>query len=399
MSTCSMPARIRADTSRGRMNQTMLRPLLAPRSGSDGSFQYAAAAVRRAKAMRTKAERSSEKPRGMRALYSYTNWELMQSGSPRMRLAIRTKLSLLVLAVVLPLLAAAAVRFWGDAPDGRRSGQSQLDTANLIAAQLDEVLTGQVESLMAQSSLRTLDGAQDADLESLAARVRERHPFMRRFLAVSADGRVLGTSGYRDGEPKFLGAEAIEAVLRRGAPEVTAPLASPADGRQIVALIVPVQDRQGKAVVAYGAEIDLEALSRYLNALPFGREQTVAIVATGGDVLARSVSPHDLFDKSLARSSEAATLLRTGSGTAEWPAPDGVMYLAGAASMRRAPWLVMAAVPADAVASMGAGRLKRDVTTFGIATLLALLVAWLIGGRMQRSVSAALVERSRELDA
>jgi len=316
-----------------------------------------------------------------------------------MRLAIRTKLTLLVLAVVLPLLAAAAVRFWGDAPDGRRSGQSQLDTANLIAAQLDEVLTGQVEGLVAQSSLRTLDGAQDADLESLAARVRERHPFMRRFVAVSADGRVLGTSGYRDGEPKFLGAEAIEAVLRRGAPEVTAPLASPADGRPIVALIVPVQDPQGKAVAAYGAEIDLEALSRYLNALPLGREQTVAVVATGGDVLARSVSPHELFDKSLAQSSEAATLLRTGSGTAEWPAPDGVMYLAGAASMRRAPWLVMAAVPADAVASTGAGRLKRDVTAFGIATLLALLVAWLIGGRMQRSVSAALVERSREFDA
>src|SRR5499426_4684227 len=143
-----------------------------------------------------------------------------------MRLSIRTKLALLVLAVLLPLLAAAAVRFWDDMSEGRRVGnQSQLDTANRIAGRLDEILTGQIESLLALASPRSLESVQDADLESLATRVRERHPFMRRFVAVSADGRVLGTSGYRDGEPKFLGAEAIEAVLRRGAPEVTAPLA------------------------------------------------------------------------------------------------------------------------------------------------------------------------------
>ena len=55
-----------------------------------------------------------------------------------MRLSIRTKLALLVLAVLLPLLAAAAFRVWGDMSEGRRVGhQSQLDAANLIAGRLD----------------------------------------------------------------------------------------------------------------------------------------------------------------------------------------------------------------------------------------------------------------------
>ena len=315
-----------------------------------------------------------------------------------MRLTIRTKLTLLVLAVMLPLLAAAGVRFWGDLSEGRRSGhQGQLETASLIAAQLDEILTGQIESLLAQASLRTLDGVQDADLDALAARVRERHPFMRRFVAVTADGRVVATSGYRDGEPKFLPPEAIDATGQRGEPVVTAPLASPADGRQIVALMVPVQDRQGKRVGIFGAEIDLETLSRYLNALPLGREQTVAVVTTGGDVLARSLSPHEIFDKPLGGFTEAAALLRAGSGTAEWAAQDGVAHLAGAASMRRAPWLVMAAVPADAVYAPATGRLRRDLITLGIATVLALLVAWLISSRMHRSVST-LVQGARELE-
>ena len=50
-------------------NQIMLRPFLAPRIGSDGSFQYAAPADTMANVIKTKAERSREKPRGMRALY------------------------------------------------------------------------------------------------------------------------------------------------------------------------------------------------------------------------------------------------------------------------------------------------------------------------------------------
>src|SRR5258705_5031308 len=143
-----------------------------------------------------------------------------------MRLTIRTKLTLLVLAVLLPLLAVAALRFWGDMSDGRRAGhQSQLDTATLIAAQLDEILTGQVESLLALATARAVDTVQDSDLEALAARGRERHPFMRRFVAGGPGGRVLATSGYRDGEPKFVAPEAIEAGGQGGGPEISAPQA------------------------------------------------------------------------------------------------------------------------------------------------------------------------------
>src|SRR5215510_3585825 len=348
-----------------------------------------------AKAIRTKAERSSEKARGMEGLYSYTNRELRYD---RMRLSIRTKLALLVLAVLLPLLAAAAFRFWGDMSEGRRVGhQSQLDAANLIAGRLDEILTGQIESLLALASSRSLESVQDADLEALAGRVRERHPFMRRFAAISADGRVVATSGYRDGEPKFLTPDLIATVLPRGEPVVIAPQASPSDGRQIVAMVVPVQDRQGKSVGAFGAELDLETLSRYLNALPLGREQTMAVVSKRGDVLAHSLSPHDFFNRPLGGVPDADALVRRGTGSAEWAAEDGVAHLAGAASMTRAPWIVIAAMPSAAASAPAANRLTRDLVALGAATVLALLVASLIGNRMHRSVRA-LMRGARNLE-
>ena len=78
-----------------------------------------------------------------------------------MRLGIRTKLALLVLAVLLPLLAAAAVRVWGDMSEGRRvANQSQLDAAN---ARLQSV-TSQLGDMLRQS------GAQMRATASFGAR-------------------------------------------------------------------------------------------------------------------------------------------------------------------------------------------------------------------------------------
>ena len=62
---------------------------------------------------------------------------------------------------LLPLLAAATIKFWSDLSEGRRlAQQNQLEVARLVAGQLDEVLSGQTESLLALASFRTLDRIQ-----------------------------------------------------------------------------------------------------------------------------------------------------------------------------------------------------------------------------------------------
>src|SRR3990172_5941048 len=350
---------------------------------------------------RTKADRSSERPRGMHALYARL-WAILAEG-PRagslMRLTIRTKLAVLVLAVLLPLLAAAAFRFWSDLSEGRRlAHQNQLDMARLVAAQLDEVLSSQIESLLGLASIRTLDRLQDSDLEALAVRVRAQRPFMHHFFAAGVDGRVLAASGPRVPGPTFIARDVLDAVLRRGEPEVTTLQQSPTDRRQVVLLIVPVQDRPGNKVGVVGAEIDVETLSFYLSALPLSRGQAVAIVAPGGAVLARSASPEKFFDRHLGGVPEAGPLLRRSGGTAEWASPGGVPHLAGAAGMDRAVWVVMAAVPSGVAFSPAIGRFKRDLVGLGAATMLALLVAWLIGNRMHGSVRA-LIRGTRDLES
>jgi hypothetical protein len=67
-----------------------------------------------------------------------------------MRWTIRTKLTALVLAVLLPLIAAAGVKFWLEVEQGREGAQSDmLESATAVARLFDEILTGQIENLEA----------------------------------------------------------------------------------------------------------------------------------------------------------------------------------------------------------------------------------------------------------
>src|SRR6266508_5819752 len=210
-----MPVRIKAGISRGRMNQMSESPVLAPIQGRPGSFQYATTASTRASEVRRRVGRSKGAARGMRALY--TGWERCEQREPQdgpgrgqaasegssserphlmtVRWTIRTKLAALVLAVLLPLVAGAAFKFWRDLAQGRADAQGRLlATAEIVARHLDEVLSGQIEDLEALASVRSLDRIHGEDLRTLAARVRVRHPFVHRFLAAGPDGRITASS-------------------------------------------------------------------------------------------------------------------------------------------------------------------------------------------------------------
>src|SRR5205807_429759 len=92
-----------------------------------------------------------------------------------MRLTIRSKLSILVLAVLLPLLVVAASKFWRDLEEGRRSAQrEQVDTARLVARQLDEVIAGQVENLLAIAAVHSFERARKRQLGGAHRRARPR---------------------------------------------------------------------------------------------------------------------------------------------------------------------------------------------------------------------------------
>ena len=188
-----------------------------------------------------------------------------------MRWTIRTKLTALVLAVLLPLMAAAGVKFWLEVEQGRAAAQSDmLECASAVALLFDEILAGQIENLEALAGTRAPDHIRSEDLIDAAARIRRNHGFVHRLVAVLPDGTITAASDPPSaGAPApFTARDVLLAGLGDRRAHIGAPQPSSTAGRLMVPLVVPILARGGAPLGAMAAEIDLAALSAYLDRVP-----------------------------------------------------------------------------------------------------------------------------------
>ena len=278
-----------------------------------------------------------------------------------MRLTIRTKLTLLVLAVLLPLLAVAAVRFWGDVSDGsaRRTPEpARHRHPHRRAARRDpDRPAGKPPRPRHRARPRQRAGSRSRGAGRPGARAASVHAPLRgggtgRTCALATSGisgrraEVRGPGGHRGGEAagrtRDLGAagERERRASDRGL-----------DGAR--------PGPRGKFSGVLGAELDLETLALSLNVMPLARGAGVAH-RHGGRRPARQVA-------------QPARVLRPAAG--RYPrgrcrAParrrDGGVGVkgrdpasGGAAAMGRAPWIVLAAVPSGGAYSPATGQLTE----------------------------------------
>ena len=316
-----------------------------------------------------------------------------------MRWTIRAKLTGLVLAVLLPLVAAAAVKFWLEVEQAREDAQAgMLESAHTLAQLVDELLTGQIENLEALASVRAVDQIEDDDLIAAAARIKPHRGFIHRFLAVRADGGIVASSDPGGSVGPFPAVHALDVALRDRVPQVAPPQPSPSDGRFVVPLVIPVVDRGGAATGAMVAEIDLQGASDYLTRLPLNQGTSAAIVTTTGALIARSGVNAQSLGRPFPVPPGAEPLGPSRAGVTEWLWPDGVNRLTAVAPLTRAPWMALAAQPRDLAYAPATKGLQRNLIGLGAVMLAALGVAWLISRRMTRSVQS-LIDGARGLAA
>jgi GAF domain-containing protein len=309
-----------------------------------------------------------------------------------MRWTIRAKLTALVLAVLVPLVAGAGLEFWRDLRSERARTQAEmLEFAQYLARHFDEVLSGQIENLEALGNVRRLSRIEDADLTAVATRIRAHHPFLHRLVAIAPDGVVIAASGGSDaGGRAFADRALVEVALQDRQSRVGAPQPSAADGRLVIPLVVPVTDSGGSLLGVTAAELDLRQLSAFLDGLRLPPGTSAAIVTRDGTVVAQSGGAVKSLGRPFATAPAARALIARQSGIAEWRWDDGIDSLAGAAPVSLAPWIVVTAVPSAVAYAPAGAELWGNLLGLGLATLVAVFVAWLISRRMNRSVQSLM---------
>jgi len=318
-----------------------------------------------------------------------------------MRWSIRAKLTVLVLAVLTPLVAGAIFESWRETEEERERIQEQLVTdARGVARHLDEILVGQIENLLALATGRSLERLAGDDLAAFLARVRATYPFVHRLLTAGVDGWITAASGPRAPALSFVTEDALRVVLRSREPQVGPPHPSPADQRLVVPLMAPLIGRDGAPRGVVVAELDLRALSGFLHGMPRGADTDVTIVASDGALVAHSAAGRGDDPASVpaaAAAADLAALARERGAAAEWSGERDAQ-LAGVVAMRRAPWMVVAMTPSEKAYAPVFARLRASLLGLGATTFVALLIAWLISRRMSRAVRA-LSEGARSLAA
>jgi len=257
--------------------------------------------------------------------------------------SIHTRLVLLAVIATLPLLGLVALLAAQDLASSRRDAQMEaLRVAQLQANLIDEHLEAVDSMLSAVSTEAAYRPRDDPSTGALLQAVLADLPD-------SYTGLFLGTSSD-----------------------------APAD---VVALSRPIVRSDGTFMGTLTATMRLDRLPRLERRdLPEG--SSMMVLDEHGRVLAHSPDYEVWIGRDLSSQEYVRQALRQHQGSEEVVSADGVTRLAAYTTATRAPWLVMVGLPSEIVLGSSRVALVRNLWVGVLALGAAVLVAWLVAGRI-----------------
>ncbi|TCZ64410.1 PAS domain S-box protein [Roseicella aquatilis] len=216
-----------------------------------------------------------------------------EAGGPR-RFGLRLHLAAILLAALLPALAAGSLAVWSTAKGYREAYEARLrDAARALSLAIDADVWGRIEALNAFASSPAFgDGIQVADIASVhlhAGRVAAATGM--RIGVGDAEGRFVLHDQVPPGVPLpdtgMATAVLRDAVLRNRA-IVSDVMTGPVTRRPVVAIVVPVPRTDGGSPsLSANGSINPEHYDRLLARQGLGNDVSAGLVDASGAVLAR----------------------------------------------------------------------------------------------------------------
>jgi signal transduction histidine kinase len=302
---------------------------------------------------------SAWRPGGARALTLATRWiEIAQrllAGWDR----IRWRLVGLAVISTLPLVALVVVNAAEDLRSSRHDAQMEaLRVAQLQADLIDEHLLA-VDTLLAGLTPELTDRlANHQDADALLQGVMAQLPPIYTGLSLGPAATDV--------------ARTPSGLVVNGAP------ITPASG---VSLGRAVHGPDGQVLGTLTASTRLDRLPRLeTRDLPAG--SSVMVLDERGRVLAHSPEYEVWVGRDLGDLGYIREALRRHQGSDELVSADGVSRLSAYASVTRAPWLVYVGLPSEIVLGSSRVSLLRNLWFGVLALCAAVLVAWVVAGRI-----------------
>ena len=313
-----------------------------------------------------------------------------ESRAPQGGLGIRARIFLLVLLALAPFAVLSVVQVpRRRAKNEQRAQQDAERLASVIQSQLD-VQVGEVRTAVATLATALVPDAahtSENDRRLLAAVRTLRVPLEVTLFLQTIDDQNVGTS-YRplpEGRDTHAAGRTyfIEAIAKPGV-AVGEAVISRGEKRWSVQLASAVRDGAGRPIGVLVAGIRLDDLQRLVRNTNAGQDAVVTVVDQSGRILARSANPEKWIGKR-AFTAEQQHLGRVGQlPTTIIKGIDGGQLMLANQAVRGVPWMVYVGRPLEVVYADARSELNRDLFWGGISALIALITAWLVGGRIVR---------------
>jgi signal transduction histidine kinase/DNA-binding response OmpR family regulator len=316
-----------------------------------------------------------------------------------MNASIRTRLIVLVLAAVLPVLLVAAWFIWEGAQDDYAKARTAAASAAQLAAERIDNHVNDVSSLLLV--IARLVSSDPADAEKNDAVLRavktELPDYTNNILVFDPNGDNIGMSQWPLGDRSaiFAGKRSYFKEALQGSVTLSDPLKSKLNGNWIANVTRPMIDGAGavRGVVTLGTRLERISKIVELASLPPG--SAVSITNEHGIIVAQSNKPdwigRDVSDEPIVRRH-----IEIGKASEEAVWLDGVTRVTASVKARAVPWVVTVGLPVDTTFAAASEEVRWDLSVSSLAVAMAFLLAWrlslgIVGPIRQLQQAAAIV--------
>jgi signal transduction histidine kinase/DNA-binding response OmpR family regulator len=322
-----------------------------------------------------------------------------------MNASIRTRLIVLVLAALLPVLLVAGWFFWVDKEsDYAKSRIAAASAAYLAAERIDNHLKDVNFLLLAFGRMLSFDPADSEKNDAVLRAVKADLPdYMNNILVFDLKGSNIGMSQWPLGDRSaiFSGDRSYFKAALEGRVTVSDPVKGRLNNIWIVTSAHPVIDGAGvvRGVVVLGTQLGRFSEIIQLAGLPPG--SAVRITNEQGIIVAGTDSPdwtgRDVSDNPIVRRH-----LEIGEASEEAVWLDGVTRITATVKMSVVPWVVTVGLPVEATLADASEEVRWKLFMSALSVGMAFLLAWRlssgIAGPIRQLQHAASIVGAGKLD-
>jgi PAS domain S-box-containing protein len=313
-------------------------------------------------------------------------------------LSIRKQLLLLVLAVLLPMVAAIAYTIYNNAQ--QRVAQARSNSrvlAVVVAADVSRVVETN-RDLLIQLGKRPLIRAVDGNrCDPVLWEFHELFPRSANMTTIDIRGEAICSAVPQPGGKNVMVDQApwFKRSLMENDLVVSDPFFGPITGRWVTVLTYPIRDDAGKKTGFLGLPLDLALYQPNLSGAPLSPGTTVGIVTAKGVFVWRNLDTEKWVGKSVFERPVFQQMLAVKDGEYQGVGVDGTPRLYSVVPVKGLDWYVFVGTPASTVYEQMHANLLRNGLIGALILAVVLIAVIFVARRIEHPIQAlASVSRS-----